>query len=45
MKILKKIVKDVKDNNKGLILYGRKYVFGVFASVVGRRVGNSIIKK
>ena len=45
MKNLKKTVKDVKDNNKDLILYGGLFVVGVVATAVGMKVGNSIIKK
>ena len=45
MKNLKKTVKDVKDNDKGLILFGGLFVVGVVASAVGMKVGNSIIKK
>ena len=45
MKNLKKTVKDVKDNKKGLILFGGLFVAGVVVSAVGIKVGNSIIKK
>ena len=45
MKNLKKTVKDVKDNKKGLILFGGLFVVGVVATAVGMKVGNSIIKK
>ena len=48
MKNLKKTVKDVKDNNKDLILYGGLFVVSVVASVVGiKRIkaSNSMIKK
>ena len=42
---LKKTVKEVKDNKKGLILFGGLFLAGVVASAVGMKVGNSIIKK
>ena len=42
---LKKTVKEVKDNKKGLILFGGLFLTGVIASAVGMKVGNSIIKK
>ena len=48
MKNLKKTVKDVKDNNKGLILYGGLFVVGVVTAAVGIKrikVDNNIIKK
>ena len=45
MKNLKKTVKDVKDNKKGLILFVGLFVVGVVATAVGMKVGNSIIKK
>lgn len=46
MKNLKKTVKDVKDNKKGLILIGGLFVVSfVVTSAVGIKVGNSIIKK
>ena len=48
MKNLKKTVKDVKDNNKDLILYGGLFVVSVVSSVVGiKRIkaSNSMIKK
>ena len=45
MKNLKQTVKDVKDNKKGLILFGGLFVVGVVATAVGMKVGNSIIKK
>ena len=42
---LKKTVKEVKDNKKGLILFGGLFLAGVVASAVGMKVGNTIIKK
>ena len=48
MKNLKKTVKDVKDNKKGLILFGGLFVVGVVASVVGiKRIkaSNNMTKK
>ena len=48
MKNLKKTVKDVKDNKKGLILFGGLFVVSVVASVVGiKRIkaSNNMTKK
>ena len=44
MKNLKKTVKDVKDNKKGLILFGGLFVAGVVGAAVVVKVGNNIIK-
>ena len=44
MKNLKKTVKEVKDNKKGLALFGGLFAVGVVAAAVGIKVGNSIIK-
>ena len=48
MKNLKKTVKDVKDNNKDLILYGGLFVVSVVAAVVGikrLKASNNMTKK
>ena len=45
MKNLMISVIDVKENKKGLILFGGLFVVGVVATAVGMKVGNSIIKK
>ena len=48
MKNLKKTVKDVKDNNKGLILYGGLFVVSVVTAAVGikrMKVINNMTKK
>ena len=39
MKNLKETVKDVKDNKKGLILFGGLFVVGVVTTAVGIKVG------
>ena len=48
MKNLKKTVKAVKDNKKGLILFGGLFVVGVVTAAVGikrMKVDNNMIKK